>query len=220
MSSESAKVDLPLSATANAKAAISTCTTQVAAIQQAPGYSTTTSVQTVVADLTASVTVLQGTTTKVDQLKAELLALEGTQAAQLVTVQLKHDAVVTALNVASNGSALAAQQWVGKVKVRAKSVTVSTATPPPEEPMLRLVKSVPGSVKASCKAEDGVVCYLFQQGSDPAHPELWPAPVMSPGSTHVAQSQPIGQIVYVRIAVVRRGSVQGQWSPILQIQVR
>ena len=31
---------------------------------------------------------------------------------------------------------------------------------------------------------------------------------------------PIGQIVQVRIAVIRRGSIQSPWSPILEIQVR
>jgi hypothetical protein len=74
--------------------------------------------------------------------------------------------------------------------------------------------------RASCKPEDGAVCYLFQHGTDPAHPETWPAPIMSPGSTFVLSNLPVGQIVCVRIAVVRRGSVQGQWSSVLQVTVR
>jgi hypothetical protein len=33
-------------------------------------------------------------------------------------------------------------------------------------------------------------------------------------------NQPIGQPIYMRIAIVRRGSVQSQWAPVLQIVVR
>jgi hypothetical protein len=56
-------------------------------------------------------------------------------------------------------------------------------------------------------------------GTDPGHPELWPVPVMTRGYTYKVGNLPIGQIVYFRVAVIRRGSIQGQWSPILQIQV-
>jgi hypothetical protein len=56
-------------------------------------------------------------------------------------------------------------------------------------------------------------------GTDPAHPETWPAAVTTRGHTCKMANLPIGQTVYVRIAIIRRGSIQSQWSPTLQIQV-
>jgi hypothetical protein len=217
---DSVKVALPLPASANAKTLISTCTSQSGVIKQCPAYSTTTAVQGAVGDMDTAVTALQGTVAKVDQARALLLTLETTRDAQVVTVRLKHDGVETALNTASNGDPDAAQAWVGKTKSRAAPVPVSTSTNPPENPALQNVKSQHGAVKASCTAETGAVCYLFQQGADPAQPGNWPAPTMTSGSTFTLRNQPIGQLVYLRIAVVRRGSVQGQWSPVLQITVR
>ncbi len=42
---------------------------------------------------------------------------------------------------------------------------------------------------------------------------------MSRGHTYKVGNLPIGQMVYFRIAVIRRGSIQGLWSSILQIQI-
>lgn len=54
---------------------------------------------------------------------------------------------------------------------------------------------------------------VFQIGTDQAHPESWPAQVVTQGRTHKFANLPIGQSVCVRVAVIRRG-------PILPIQVR
>jgi hypothetical protein len=43
---------------------------------------------------------------------------------------------------------------------------------------------------------------------------------MTSGHTHKASNLPIGQTVYLRMAIIRRGSIQSQWSPGLQIVVR
>jgi hypothetical protein len=220
MNTESGKVDLPLAASASAKTAITLCTTQSGVIKQCPAYAATLPVETAVADMDTAVAALQGTVSKMDLLYAQLATLGTTRATQLAAVHLKHDAVEAALNTASNCDPAAALAWVGKTKSRALPAPVSTATNPPENPAIAVVKSSHGSVKASCTPEVGAVCYLFQQGSDPAHPETWPAPTISSGHTFKVHNQPLGQIVYLRIAIVRRGSVQSLWSPVLQIVAR
>ncbi len=217
---ESVKVDLPLAGSATPKTIISTCTTQSGIIKECAAYPTTPGVEAAVADLDTAVAALQGTVSKIDQTRALLLALDKTRTTQVGIVRIKHDGVEAALNTASNGDPTAAHAWVGKTKTRALPTPVSTATTPPENPALATVKRAPGSVKASCTAEAGAVCYLFQQGADPAHPEAWAAPTMSAGHTLTLRNQPLGQSVYLRIAIVRRGSVQSQWSPVLQIVVR
>ncbi len=97
---------------------------------------------------------------------------------------------------------------------------MSASTLPPEKPALRIVKSHPSMVEASCAEEPSVVGYVFQTGGDPTLPEAWAPGITTRGHTYKMASLPIGQIVYARIAIIRRGSIQSQWSPILQIQVR
>jgi hypothetical protein len=217
---ESAKVELPLAASASAKPVITTCTAQSGVIKQCPAYATTPAVEAAVVDMDTAVAALQVTVAKSDQVRALLATLVTTQATQVATVRLKHDGVVAALNTASNNDPAAAQAWVGKTKTRAPRAPVSTSTSPPENPAITTVKQSPGTVLASCTPEAGAVAYLFQQGGDPTHPDAWPIPTISPGHTFKVHNQPIGQVVYLRVAIVRRGSVQSQWSPVLQIVAR
>jgi hypothetical protein len=217
---EPIKVELPLAASASPKTVISTCTTQSGLLKQAPAYPTTSTVEAAVVDMDAAVAALQVTVGKLDNLEAQRAALITTRTTQVVTVHLKHDAVEAAINTASNNDPEAAQAWVGKTKTRAKPAPVTTSTNPPEGALLAIIKSSHGSVKASCTPEASAVSYLFQQGGDPAHPETWPAPFVARGHTFKVHNQPIGQPIYMRIAIVRRGSVQSQWTPVLQIVVR
>jgi hypothetical protein len=77
-----------------------------------------------------------------------------------------------------------------------------------------------GTVQVKCKAERGAVCYLMQTGTDPAHPEAWPSPVITSGAKHLFPGLTVGQKAYFRIAIVRRGGVQGQWSGVMEVVVR
>ena len=106
------------------------------------------------------------------------------------------------------------------MKERAKPVEVGARTGPPDHPRVERVKRHSGMVKASCDPEQGALCYLFQQGTDPDHPEAWGPPVMASGSTFKVSGLPIGQMTCFRIAVVRRGSITGAWSAVLQVFVR
>jgi hypothetical protein len=168
----------------------------------------------------AAVAVLQGTETQYVQTKALLASLDGQRQDQAVTVRLKHFAVESALNIASDNDPTAAKAWVGETKSRAKPAPVTTSTLPPEKPALRVVKAHPGMVEASCAEEPSVVGDVDQTGGDPTHPETWAPGVTTRGHAYKMANLPIGQVVYVRIAIIRRGSIQRQWSPILQIQVR
>jgi hypothetical protein len=217
---ETMKVALPLAASATAQTVVNVCTSQSAVIKQCPAYPNTPAVEAAVADMDTAVAALSGTVTKIDQTHALLATLVTTRGTQLGTVYLKHEGVETALNTASNGDPVAAQAWTGKTKTRAAPAPVSATTTPPENAALEVIKSSPGSVKASCTPEDGAVGYLFQQGGDPLHPETWAPGSVTRGHTFKVHNQPIGQIVYFRIAIVRRGSIQSQWSPIVQIVVR
>ena len=146
--------------------------------------------------------------------------LEGQRDVRVSAVRRKHDSVESALNNAADGDAFAARAWVGQVKERAKPLPVGASILPPESTSLRTVKAHPGMILASCLKEPSTVGYAFQMGTDQTNPEGWPAPVVTRGNTFKVGNLPIGQVVYLRIAVIRRGSIQGQWSPILSVQVR
>jgi hypothetical protein len=217
---EGAKVSLPLAATATCTTIISTCTNQSATIKKCAAYSTSPGVQTAVADMDAAVTVLQGTDAQLTQARILVSTLERTRTTQIGVVLLKHDSVESALNSASNGDPVVAEAWLGETKERAKPLPIGATNAPPENPAVRNVKKHSGMVEASCTPEKSVVGYAFQMGTDPANPQSWPTQVMTRGHTYKVGNLPIGQTIYIRIAVIRRGSIQGQWSSILQIQVR
>jgi hypothetical protein len=218
---ERAKVSLPLSAHATCTTIITTCNKQSAVIKKCTAYNSTPTVQAAVADMDKAVADLKDTDDQLTQAKALVATLEGKQKTQIVTVRLKHDSVESALNTASNGDPAAAKAWVGETKNRAKRVPVGATNAAPEKAALRNVKKHPGMVEASCAEEQGALGYAFQMGTtDLTHPENWPPQVMTRGFTYKVGNLPIGQMVYFRIAVIRRGSIQGQWPPVLQIQVR
>jgi hypothetical protein len=215
-----ASVSLPLPAEANATTVITTCTQQSATIKKCPAYTSTPAVQATVTDLDAAVTSLQSIETQLVQARASVTTFEGQRDKQVVTVRLKHANVETSLNNAANGDPVAAKAWTGQTKTRAKPQPVGSSNLPPENPGVRNVKSRPGMILASCTEEEGALGYAFQMGTDQTHPETWPAQVVTRGHTYKVGNLPIGQVVYLRIAVIRRGSIQGTWSPILSIQAR
>ncbi len=214
------KVSLPLPFDATCTLMLTTCTDQSGILKQCAAYGVTPAVQTAVTDMDGATNDLRATASQLNEARALVATLEGTRDAQMATLRLKHDSVESAVNVASDNDPVAAKAWTGQTKTKAKPLPVGASTLPPERPALRNVKSHPGMVEASCAPEQSVVGYAFQMGTDPAHPELWPAPVMTRGHTFKVGNLPIGQVVYVRVAVIRRGSIQSPWSPNLEIQVR
>ena len=214
------KVELPFPYNINAKSMIHLWTEQSTLIKQCPAYPTTAPVQAVVTDMDGAVAQLQGTVSEIDQVRARLAALEKTRNTQMATLRIKHGAVGTALTSASNNDPNAAKAWTGATQERAKAAQVPAATGAPLNPAFNGIKRHPGSVKASCDKEAGALAYLFQFGTDPNHPETWPAPIVARGHTYTLRNQPIGQVLCARIAVVRHGSVQGAWSIVLQLTVR
>ncbi len=217
--SDAARVDLPLPNTINAKEVVTTCTAQSGVIKQCAAYASTPTVQATVVDRDNAVAALATTDGKIDNLEAQVRTLKTTRVQQISTVRLKHDNVEAALNTASNGDPAAAQAWVGKTKARAKPVPVTQDVTPPTGASLRSLKKQHGVVMARCNPEPSAEGYLFQTGGDPNHPETWPAPAFSKGHTFKLRNQPIGATVNLRIAIVRRGSVQSQYTQVLQVVV-
>ena len=215
-----AKVSLPLPYDATCAAMLNTCTGQSGIIKNCAAYGSTPTVQAAVIEMDGAVIVLQGTAKQLDEARALVASLEGKRDAEMVTLRLTHNSVESAVNTASNNDPVAAKAWTGQTKEKAKPLPVGASTLPPGSPAVRNVKAHPGMIEASCAKEQSVVGYVFQMGTDPTHPEGWPASLTTRGHTWKVGNLPIGQVVYLRIAVIRRGSIVSPWSPILEIQVR
>jgi hypothetical protein len=213
------RVNLPLPATINGKGVVTTCTAQSSLIKQCPAYASTPAVQAAVTDMDSAVSALNTTEGKIDNLDAEIRTLKTTRVQQIGTVRLKHDNVATTLNTASNGDPVAAQAWTGKTKARAKPAPVTQDVTPPAGASLRSLKKGHGVVLARCNPEPSAEGYLYQTGGDPNHPETWAGPSFSKSHTFKLRNLTIGQTVNMRIAVVRRGSVQSQYTQVLQVVV-
>ena len=193
VSTESARVDLPLPSSLNATTVVTTCKAQSALIKQCPAYPKTPAVQSTVTDLDAAVVILDGTCGTIDQIHAQLRTLETTREGQVATVRLKHDAVETACNTASNNDPEAAKAWTGKTKSRATQVKALVSNGPPEGAALATFKRPSAAVRASCAAEVGAVGYLFQTGADPAHRRAGPPPSTATGTRSRSAACPSGR---------------------------
>ena len=141
--------------------------------------------------------------------------LETKRGHDALMLRLVHANLEALLNIAAGGNKQAALAWGGKIVSR---TTVAVSTDGPTNPGVS--STVPGSVTGKCKAENGVICYLFQIGSDPQNLQAWPVPAISGGCKHTFTGLTSGQKAYLRIAVVRRGGVQGPWSDVLTVTVR
>src|SRR5262249_38492607 len=132
----------------------------------------------------------------------------------VLLLRLLHANMESLVNVAAGGNKAKAATWGGKIVSR---TTYASSTDAPVDAVAKAKGD--GAAEAKCQPEEGVICYLMQMGTDPAHPEAWPQPFISGGCKHTFQGLPVGQKVYLRIAIVRTGGVQGKWSDMLEVTV-
>jgi hypothetical protein len=212
-----AEVSLPLPPPYKYKEVVAAMRSQIATIQQCPQYATTPTVQAAAANLTTGLNTLDTTLTNHDNAVALVATLDGQRRVELSDTLRLHDGLASALNLASNGDAKAALAWTGKVKQRVKT---TPTTDPPINAVVKPVLNASGEVIASCKYDPQARVYLFQMGTDPAHPETWPAPVMSESCKYKVTGQAPGTKLYFRVAIFRIRTGQGAWSEILSVTVR
>lgn len=189
---------------------------QVANVQKCEDYAKQPEIQARAVVLTSSADSLS--TTLVDLAAAKLLVakLEAQRDQQFVAIRANHDALESAVNVVCKGQVAMIKAYGGAPAARN---TYVLSTDPPMKTAISTTPT-PGSVAAKCKADRDAIGYLFQLGTDPANPESWPKPELSGAARYVFADLPVGQKVYVRIAIVRRHGGQGQWSGLLEITVR
>jgi hypothetical protein len=211
-----ARARLELDGPTEFNAMVATCKHQVATIKQCADYPNQPGVQAAAKIVDDDAEELDKTLTALANARALVSTLETKRDGQVVVLRRDHDALETSVNVASKGQKEAILAWGGKVATRNPP---PPSTDPPVNPTVKTTETL-GTVVAQCKADKAAVCYLFQRGSDPGNPDAWPPHVIETKTRHVVAGLTIGQKVYFRIAVVRRGTGQGQWSGVMEITVR
>jgi len=193
-----------------------TSKTQVAAAQKNPAIATKPTIDAGAKLVLADAVDLETKVTAWRNAVALAKALEGEVGKAALVLLRDHDVFEAALNQDCAGDEQAILQWGAKKATR--------VAPAPTTAAPTRARAIPGKnegeVVAKCKAERGALCYLFQMGTDPANPQGWAAPVIESGASHDVAGLTVGQKVYFRIAIVRRGTGPGQWSDIFSVTVR
>jgi hypothetical protein len=189
---------------------------ELATIEANPDLANHPNLQAAVATLKTSNGNLAQTVENLGKTDDQARALRVKRDAQVGEVKRDHDAVVAQINQVCAGDKTAMATYGGTPRTR-KAAAPSTEAP---TKFGATNGKVEGDVDAACKAEKNAVCYLFQCGTDPAHPESWPPPVISPGCKHTFHDQAPGTKLYVRAAIQRRRTGQGKWSDIVAVTAR
>jgi hypothetical protein len=212
--SGSARVVYTLPPDSQAKKVVGEAEQQAATVLANPDIANHPDVATAANAVKAQAQTVDTTLGAMANTETTLTGLREQRVSGLLALRLLHGTMTSAVNVAAGGDKAKAATWGGKIATR---TMFAITTDPPQKPTATALGG--GSVEAKCKREGGVICYLVQIGTDPAHPEAWPPPVIAGGCKHTFAGLTPGQKVYIRIAIVRRGSVQGKWSIVMEVGV-
>lgn len=190
---------------------------QLDRIKQAADYPNQPAVQASVTALATSTDSLEKTLSAIEAKRAELDTLLAAREIGLVGVRRDRDTLRTSLNGVAKGSADTIRAW--------NCVVLTKAVPQPSEvaPMHLLLKNsrtAPGTVEAKCKGIREAAAYSFMFTGDPNAPLGTGQLVSSPKSRCEIAGQPLGHVVYARVAVTRKGGGQSAWSDPVQLMVR
>lgn len=209
-----ARVTFPLPGNSQAGKVVTTCNQQADTVLASPDIAAHPEVAAAANAVKTQAKAAGDIVGNISNTEAALEGLRTKRSDGVLLLRLLHGNMESLVNIAAAGDPAKAVTFGGKLVTR---TTVAPSTDPPQKAFLKAVGD--GSVEAKCQAEKGVICYLFQTGADPAHPEAWPMPTFSGGCKHTFTGFPPGQKAYVRIAIVRTGSVQGKWSDVMEVMV-
>jgi hypothetical protein len=211
-----ARLILPLPSSSTPTALVNLCLQQVTSVLACADITNHPEVKAAANVVQTKAQTVSQSVTNLANARNTVSSLEQTRDQGVVELRTVHANLESLLNIASAGNAALVVAWGGKVASRANT---QVSTDPPVTPTATATSTM-GTVLVRCKPEYGAVCYLIQTGADPTHPEAWPAPVIASGSRRAFPNLTVGQKAYFRIAIVRRGGVQGQWSQVLEALVR
>ena len=194
---------------------VSAIKVQLAAVGSAADLPNQPKIKDALKATTDDVTAVETTLGSISTTRTNLKALLNTRNKQLFALRIDHEGLQTAINVAGKGDKAYLETYGGNIVT--KNVVAATDEMP-TNPTLKNTK-ISGEAAARCKADPKAYAYAYQFGTEPTNPDAWPKPLLESKSSYTATGLPVGQKVYCRIAVYRRGIGMGQWSPVLGLLV-
>jgi hypothetical protein len=213
---DDARYTLTLPAAHQYEKVVTACEQQVATIQACPDYPNHPELAPRCAAVLADAKSLDATVTSLGNVRAQEVALVGQRDQTALSLRANHSALEGAVNVVTKGKKELIANYGGKPFARTLKPESTAA------PVGAFAKNakLAAAVQVGCKAEPGVICYLYQHGTDPANPDAWPKADMISKSKFVVPNLPLGQKTYFRVAIVRRNGGTGAWSGVLEVIVR
>lgn len=209
-----ARVTFPLPGNSQTKALVKACEQQASTVLASTEIASHPEVAAAANGVKDQAKVVGDVLQEISNTDATLDGLRSKRSDGVLLLRLLHAKMESTVNVAAAGDKTKATSYGGKIVARNM---ISPSTDAPVDPVA--APKGGGEVEVKCKAEKGVICYLFQMGGDPVHPESWPQPAISGGHKHTFTGLTAGLKVYFRVAIVRTGSVYGNWSDILTVTV-
>lgn len=207
---------LPAPPDGTAEALFTTTASQLAGIKACPDFAKEPAVQAVAAQLDTDNTALGAALSAYDQLKAQLPGLRSAARKAVAVVRRDRHNMAGTLTSVSGGAVAQIQAWGAEPSAH-ELLPVATTAP---AALITMVSKTPGTVKVRCTVVSGAASYLWSVTADGSVPAAGVAPVITTGSRVTLPGQVIGDVIYVRVAVVRRRGGQSVWSDALQIMVR
>ena len=190
---------------------------QVDGIQHAADYPNHPPVQAAATAVLATANSLDSTLLAITNKKGELETLMRGRDTILGTLTLQRSDLQNAVTTASKGSPDAVTAWSCHVQTRAVPQPTNEA---PQHLVLKNDRTTPGTLLARCKAVKGAASYVFVFTTDPSAPLGTGTSVPSSKAHCVTSGQPLGHVLYARVAVIRTAGGQSAWSEPIQILVR
>lgn len=189
----------------------------VQGIQASPGYGSQQAVQAASTALLTATDSYEKTLQSIAQKRAELESLMGVRDTQLSTLILGRQNLERTVTTVANGSAAAIQAL--NVPVTQKAAA-APSTEAPTHLVLKNDKTTPGRVLAKCKAVPGAGSYVFVFTTDPTALPGVGTTVVATKARCTLSGQPLGHVLLVRCAAVRKVGGQSLWSEPVQVLVR
>ena len=190
---------------------------QVAGVMACPDFANQAAVQAITKALQADTTELGTLIGGVASAKAAVPVAEAKRDAQVAVVRRGRHNLSGALTAICGGVPATIQSWgatpAGGVPTPASAAAPTELTATPS-------KTVPGTVRGKCLKVPGAASYLWALTTDPNVAPTTVQPVVTPGSRVSIPGQPVGHVMYLRVAVVRRRGGQSAFSEAVQITVR
>jgi hypothetical protein len=196
---------------------VATTNQQLSTITGNTDYPNQLALQAIVKTTQTDSTTLGGTLAALAKAHAVIPVLETQRDTQIASLLRDRHNLQGTLTAICGGNLALIKGWGAVPGVVTKTPETTDA---PTGAKATTSKTTPGTVLAKCPALPGVTTYFWVLGADPGPPAATVKPAVTTGSRTRFTGLTAGQVMYLRVAVVRRHGGVSAWSEAVQVTVR